>query len=101
MPPQRRHARWKKSMLSSLFLLDSLTAVPLGLYLLLWAGLVLTAPRQDRTRKNVTAWVGILTGTALAYTANNLLLFLAGWLLTALPLLLDRDVKGSARLASL
>ena len=88
-------------MLSSLFLLDSLTAVPLGLYLLLWAGLVLTAPRQDRTRKNVTAWVAILTGTAMAYTANNLLFFLAGWLLTALPLLLDREVKGSARLASL
>jgi NADH-quinone oxidoreductase subunit M len=88
-------------MLSSLFLLDSLTAVPLGLYLLLWLGAVLTAPRQDRSRKNVTAWVAILAGTVFAYTANNLLLFLAGWLLTTLPLLLDRNVKAAARLASL
>lgn len=88
-------------MLSSFFLLDSLTAVPLVLYLLLWAGAVWTAPRQDRTRKNVTAWVAILAGVVCAYTANNLLLFLAGWVLTTLPLLLDRRVKGPVRLASL
>src|SRR5688572_5930160 len=93
--------RWRKSMFSSLFLLDSLTAVPLALYLLLWAGAVWTAPRQDRTRKNVITWVAILAGVVCAYAANNLLLFLAGWVLTTLPLLLDRRVKGSARLASL
>ncbi len=88
-------------MPNSLFLLDSLTAVPLGLYLLLWAGAAWTAPRQDRTPKNVTAWLTILAGTVCAYTANNLLLFLAGWVLTTLPLLLDRTVKGAARLAAL
>lgn len=70
--------------------LDSFNTVPLLLYALLWLAMVMLAPKQDLTGNRFLRWLMVLAGTALVYTANHLVLYTVGWVLSAWPLVEDQ-----------
>ena len=82
------------SLLASILLLntapvrESLDEVLMVLFSSLAVGATLIIPRRDCTPATVSGMLLILGSTLLAYSADNLLVFLAAWLLTAIPFFL-------------
>lgn len=73
-----------------LFRVDALNAVSLLLFNALALGIVILAPRRKMTPHWLSGLLIVTAATMAAYAANNLLVFLAGWALSALPFLSNR-----------
>ncbi|HBY62200.1 MAG TPA: hypothetical protein DEH78_20460 [Solibacterales bacterium] len=65
---------------------DALSSVPLLLYACLALGVLVASPRRDPHRD----FLLLLSGTLTVYAAGNVWVLLAGWTLSAVPLLVRR-----------
>jgi len=69
---------------------ESLNQSLMVLYACLSFGATLVIPRRDATPASMSGILFVLGSTLLAYSADNLLVLLAAWILSLLPYLIDR-----------
>ncbi|MEZ5402535.1 MAG: proton-conducting transporter membrane subunit [Bryobacteraceae bacterium] len=79
-----------------MFEVTALTGASLAAYLLLAAVTIGATPRQDlRNRSLQLALLLVISGTAVAYLAASPWIFLAGWVLTLIPMWIDSETYGA------
>jgi len=67
------------------FFVDRLSAVPMVLFAGIALVTLIAAPRRDTNRGFLVGLLTLTSATLTAYAAANLLVFLAGWIVPALP----------------
>lgn len=90
---------WSLSLLGASrpwFSADGFNAVPMALFAALTLVTLSAAPRRDSEPAMIAGTLIILGSTLTAYAAENLLLLLAGWAVSALPFIFGRLSRGDA-----
>lgn len=78
-------ARHADEWAPGLFAADRLNASVMVLYALLTLAVITIAPKRDSDGRFVTGALLLLSATLAAYAADNLAVFAAGWVISALP----------------
>ncbi len=72
------------------FVVDALNAVPLSLFAALALGVAVLAPKRKLTPHWLAGLLWLSATTNVAYAANNLIIFVLGWVGSLAPFLLTR-----------
>lgn len=81
---------WPVAGVRSLFVMDSLNALPMMVLSALALGMVILVPRRKLTPRWLAGVLLLTTATLTAYAANTLMLLVLAWGLAVLPFLVGR-----------
>jgi NADH-quinone oxidoreductase subunit M len=92
--------QWNSTMIgTNWFVVDGLSAFLIPLVIALVLITVIAAPRSDAGQHFLSTALLIVSATVAIYSAGNLLIFLAGWILSLMPFLQRNEKEGWSPIA--